>query len=64
MSGQVRCPIDRDLVRKGYRTRRELNLSPAQAMFMVFGQRVRLGGLPFRPSTFPALEDYRVVRLR
>ena len=28
---------------------------------MFFGQMVRLGGLPFRPSTFPALDEYGVT---
>jgi addiction module RelB/DinJ family antitoxin len=58
MTEQVRYRIDRDLVKKAYRLCRELNLSPTQAVAMFFGQMVRLGGLPFRPSAFPALEEY------
>jgi addiction module RelB/DinJ family antitoxin len=58
MTEQVRYRIDRDLVKKAYRVLRELNLSPTQAVAMFFGQTVRLGGLPFRPSAFPALDEY------
>jgi addiction module RelB/DinJ family antitoxin len=61
MKEQVRYRLDRDLVKRAYRICLELNLSPTQAVSMFFGQMVRLGGLPFRPSTFPALEEYGVT---
>jgi addiction module RelB/DinJ family antitoxin len=61
MTEQVHYRIDRDLVKRAYRICRELNLSPSQAVTMFFGQMVRSGGLPFRPSTFPALEEYGVT---
>jgi addiction module RelB/DinJ family antitoxin len=61
MTEQVHYRIDRDLVKRAYRVCRELNLSPNQAVSLFFGQMVRLGGLPFRPSTFPALDEYGVT---
>ncbi len=61
MTEQVRYRLNPELVKKAYRVCRELNLSPTQAVAMFFGQMVRLGGLPFRPSAFPALEDYGVT---
>ena len=35
-----------------------LGMTPTQAVSMFFAQLVKLGGLPFRPSSFPALEEY------
>jgi len=61
MTEQVRFRIEKDLVKKAYQVCEELNLSPTQAVSMFFGQMVRLGGLPFRPSAFPALDEYGVT---
>ena len=36
----------------------DLGLSPTQAVSLFFAQLVKLGALPFRPSTFPALDEY------
>ena len=33
-------------------------MTPTQAVSMFFAQLVRLGSLPFRPSAFPALDEY------
>jgi addiction module RelB/DinJ family antitoxin len=60
MTEQVRYRLDKDLVKRAYQVCEELNLTPSQAVSMFFGQMVRLGGLPFRPSSFPALEEYGV----
>jgi len=35
-----------------------LGMTPTQAVSMFFAQLVNLGALPFRPSSFPALEEY------
>jgi len=40
------------------RTCEDLGLSPTQAVSLFFAQLVKLGALPFRPSTFPALDEY------
>jgi addiction module RelB/DinJ family antitoxin len=61
MTEQVRYRLEKDLVKKAYRVCQELNLSPTQAVSMFFGQMVRLGGLPFRPTAFPALGEYGVT---
>jgi len=36
----------------------DLGLSPTQAVSLFFAQLVKLGALPFRPSIFPALDEY------
>ncbi len=60
MTEQVRYRVDRKLVRQAERICQELGITPTQAVSMFFAQLVRVGGLPFRPSTFPALEEYGV----
>ena len=35
----------------------EIGLTPAAAVSIFYAQVVKLRGLPFRPSAFPALED-------
>jgi len=37
---------------------RKLGITPTAAVSMFFAQMVKLRALPFRPSDFPALEDY------
>ena len=39
----------------------EIGLDPGEAVSMFFAQLVKLRALPFRPSSFPALEDYGVT---
>lgn len=58
MTEQVRYRIDRKLVKEAERLCRELGLAPSQAVSMFFAQMVRLRAVPFRPSEFPALEEY------
>lgn len=36
---------------------KRLGITPTAAVSMFFAQMVRLGGLPFRPSEFPALDE-------
>lgn len=35
-----------------------IGCDPASAVAMFYAQIVRIGGLPFRPSEFPALDEY------
>ena len=42
----------------------DLGLSPTQAVSLFFAQLVKLGALPFRPSTFPALDEYGATASR
>jgi addiction module RelB/DinJ family antitoxin len=58
MTEQVRYRIDRRLVKEAEEVCDELGVSPSQVVSMLFAQLVRLRALPFRPSEFPALEDY------
>jgi addiction module RelB/DinJ family antitoxin len=58
MTEQVRYRIDKKLVKEAERVCEEIGLSPSQAVSMFFAQMVKVGGVPFRPSNFPALEEY------
>ena len=58
MTEQIRYRISRDLVKQAERVCEDLGLSPTQAVSLFFAQLVKLGALPFRPSTFPALDEY------
>ena len=58
MTEQVRYRINRNLVKRAEKVCDELGMTPTQAVSMFFAQLVKLGGLPFRPSSFPALEEY------
>ena len=60
MTEQVRYRIDRNLAREARRVCEDLGMSPTDAVSMFFAQLVKLRGLPFRPSSFPALEEYGV----
>lgn len=59
MTEQVRYRIDKELLKKAEKICRKLGISPGQAVSMFFAQMANIGGLPFRPSVFPALEEYR-----
>ena len=58
MTEQLTTRIDRQLKKEAEAVLSELGLTPAAAVSMFYAQVVKLQGLPFRPSTFPALEDY------
>ena len=58
MTEQVRYRIDRALVKQAEKVCNDLGMTPTQAVRMFFTQLVKLGALPFRPSRFPALEEY------
>ncbi len=58
MTEQVRYRISKKLVREAEQVCDEIGLAPSQAVSMFFAQLVKLRGLPFRASEFPALEEY------
>ena len=58
MTEQIRLRIERSLLREADEVCREIGVSPSGAVSMFFAQLVKLRGLPFRPSHFPALEEY------
>ena len=61
MTEQIRLRIDSQLVAEADRVCRDLGITPTAAVSMFFTQMVKLHGLPFRPSDFPALEEYGVT---
>ncbi len=61
MTEQIRLRIDRELAAEAGHVCRELGITPTAAVSMFFAQMVKLRGLPFRPSDFPALEEYGVT---
>jgi addiction module RelB/DinJ family antitoxin len=58
MTEQIRLRIERGLLREADEVCREIGVSPSGAVSMFFAQLVKLRGLPFRPSHFPALDEY------
>jgi len=61
MTEQIRLRIDRQLAEEAHEVCRELGITPTAAVSMLFAQMVKLRGLPFRPSDFPALDEYGVT---
>ncbi len=61
MTEQVRYRIDKSLVKEAEQVCAEIGTTPTAAVSMFFAQLVRLRALPFRPSQFPALEEYGVT---
>jgi addiction module RelB/DinJ family antitoxin len=60
MTEQIRLRIDRELAAEANDICREIGITPTAAVSMFFAQMVKLRGLPFRPSDFPALDEYGV----
>ena len=58
MTEQIRLRIDSNLAEEADEVCREIGITPTAAVSMFFAQMVKLRGLPFRPSDFPALEEY------
>ena len=58
MTEQIRIRLDRRLSSDAAAVCKRLGITPTAAVSMFFAQMVKLGGLPFRPSEFPALEEY------
>ncbi len=61
MTEQIRFRIDKELAEEAHEVCREIGITPTAAVSMFFSQMVKLRGLPFRPSDFPALEEYGVT---
>ena len=61
MTEQVRYRIERSLVKQAEKVCGDLGMTPTQAVSMFFAQLVKLGALPFRPSNFPALQEYEAT---
>lgn len=61
MTEQIRLRIERELVKEADKVCREIGISPTAAVSMFFAQMVKLRGLPFRPSDYPALDEYGVT---
>jgi len=61
MTEQIRLRIDSELAEEADAVCREIGITPTAAVSMFFAQMVKLRGLPFRPSDFPALDDYGVT---
>jgi len=61
MTEQIRLRIDRQLAQEAHEVCREIGITPTAAVSMFFAQMVKLRGLPFRPSDFPALDEYGVT---
>jgi len=61
MTEQVRYRIDKILAREFTEVCEDLGVSPSQAFSMFAAQTVKLRGFPFRPSSFPALEEYGIT---
>lgn len=58
MSDVARSRIDAQLKREAEAVLREIGLSPRAALELFYAQIVKLRALPFRPSAFPALDEY------
>ena len=61
MTEQIRLRIDRELAEEADAICREIGITPTAAVSLFFAQMVKLRGLPFRPSDFPALDEYGVT---
>jgi addiction module RelB/DinJ family antitoxin len=58
MTEQVRYRIDKNLVRAAAKVFDAIGVTQSTAVSMFFAQVVHQRGLPFKPSEYPALEDY------
>ena len=61
MTEQIRLRIDSQLAEEANMVCSEIGITPTAAVSMFFAQMVKLRGLPFRPSDFPALDEYGVT---
>ena len=61
MTEQIRLRINSQLAEEADVVCREIGITPTAAVSMFFAQMVKLRGLPFRPSDFPALDEYGVT---
>ena len=61
MTEQVRYRIETTLVKEMEDVCRNIGITPTQAVSMFFSHVTKLRGLPFRPSEYPALDEYGVT---
>lgn len=61
MNEQIRLRIDGQLIEEADVVCKEIGITPTAAVSMFFAQLVKLRALPFRPSNFPALDEYGVT---
>jgi len=61
MNEQIRLRIDGQLIAEADVVCKEIGITPTAAVSMFFAQLVKLRALPFRPSNFPALDEYGVT---
>ncbi len=58
---EFRVRLDPKLLRETKRVAEEIGTTPGDLVRMLFAQVVKLRALPFRPSSFPALDEYGVT---
>ena len=58
MTEQVRYRINKNLVREATKVFDAIGVPPSAAVSMFFAQVIKQRGFPFKPSEFPALEEY------
>ena len=58
MTEQVRYRIEKNLVRGATKVFDAIGVPPSAAVSMFFAQVINHRGLPFKPSEYPALEEY------
>jgi addiction module RelB/DinJ family antitoxin len=58
MQAQLRYRVNAGLKKQAEKILENIGCDPANAVAMFYAQIVALGGLPFRPSEFPVLEEY------
>ncbi len=61
MTGRSSLRLDRELVEEAHQVCREIGITPTAAVSLFFAQMVKVRGLAFRPSNFPALEQCEVT---
>ena len=55
---EFRVRVDRSLLKAAKDVADDIGTTPGEAVRLLFSQMVKVRGLPFRPSAFPALEEY------
>ena len=50
--------METELKKQAEKILKNIGCDPAAAVSMFYAQVIRIGGLPFRPSEFPALDEY------
>ena len=58
MQAQLRYRVNAGLKKQAEKILENIGCDPANAVAMFYAQIVAIGGLPFRPSEFPVLDEY------